>query len=210
MAEILDAQLGDASAQEVVFAYDVSILSNGKKYDLEEYGDSVAVSISNVDAEDLTVTHVKIDVTDGNGGLDTDALNEAKTVKQESETLEITAKGDEVFFDLTSCSIISGSRNLLGAGNDGIDVTVNVNWSGDTVIDESLAQRPTSVSFTVEAQEEDGTWAAVTGDFTVSQQNNWSATWELDGDKTYRVTENPDGLIREKANADGTTTTEDR
>ena len=89
-------------------------------------------------------------------------------------------------------------------------MTVNVNWSGDTVIDESLAQRPTSVSFTVEAQEEDGTWAAVTGDFTVSQQNNWSATWKLDGDKTYRVTENPDGLIREKANADGTTTTEDR
>lgn len=97
MAEILDAQLGDASAQEVVFAYDVSILSNGKKYDLEEYGDSVAVSISNVDAEDLTVTHVKIDVTDGNGGLDTDALNEAKTVKQESETLKATAKDGEVF-----------------------------------------------------------------------------------------------------------------
>ena len=130
--------------------------------------------------------------------------------------IRLMASGAE--FDVTEVGYFAPGRFIpceeLSAGMVGY-ITAQIKdirdtRVGDTVIDESLAQRPTSVSFTVEAQEEDGTWAAVTGDFTVSQQNNWSATWELDGDKTYRVTENPDGLIREKANADGTTTTEDR
>ena len=111
--EILNTQAGDSATKKaVVFAFDVTILSDGKKFDLEEYGDSVQVTISDVAEEVTDLVHVKIDVTDGNGGLDEAALNEAMTVKQESETLDVTAEGGAVFFDLNSCSVLLGAKEI--------------------------------------------------------------------------------------------------
>ena len=203
MTEILVAQTGmDTSERQVVFAYDVTILSGGQKYDLEEYGDSITVSVSDVEAENLNVTHVKIDVTDGNGGLDESALNAAITEKQESETLKVDAKDGEVFFDLTSCSLVGGDAPLGANGTDTTSVTVNVHWSGDNYNSESIKHRPSSVSFTVERSDDGETWETVTGSFTVTgdaSEETWTNTWQLPAGPFYRIKENSDGLIGQDA-----------
>ena len=107
--EILLAQAGKSETEmKVVVAFDVSILSGGKKFDLEEYGESVTVSVSDVAEEIADVVHVKIDVTDGNGSLDLDSLKAAMSQKQDTEILGAGAAEDgTVFFDLTSCSMIA-------------------------------------------------------------------------------------------------------
>ena len=80
-------RLSNASfASKVVFAYDVTIAAGEKKYQPEEFGESVVVSIRNIEAgENLNVLHVKTDVTDGEGNLDEAALQEAKSGEIENE-----------------------------------------------------------------------------------------------------------------------------
>ena len=219
-AEILSAQKGEAvEAEEMAFAFDVSILSGGGKYDLETYGDSVTVSISDVIAEDLTVTHVKIDVTDGNGGLDQAALNDAKTEKIESETMDVKPEDGTVFFDLTSCSFVAAQYKLGGAAKAAnAPVSVTINWKDDDMIPESLVNRPSSVSFSVESTTDGTTWTPVDGSFSVSggtDSNTWSSNWQLPAEDeegnplTYRFTEQTTGWIEgtERYNHDRYTVT---
>ena len=65
-AAIYENETGEATgAKEIVFAYDITILSSGEKYDPEDFGESVAVAIRNVEAENgVNVLHVKADVAD--------------------------------------------------------------------------------------------------------------------------------------------------
>ena len=79
----------------------------------EVYGDSVKVTVSDVLEEVTDVVHVKIDVTDGNGGLDSESLNAAMTQKQDSERIGVAPEGGEVFFDLTSCSVYLLAANEI-------------------------------------------------------------------------------------------------
>ncbi|MCR5576992.1 MAG: hypothetical protein K6F56_08295 [Oscillospiraceae bacterium] len=201
--EILNAQ-GNASLADmkVVVAFDVTILSDGKKYDLEEYGDSITVSVSDVTEEVTGVMHVKIDVTDGNGGLDLSSLNTAMTQKQDSEMLSVEAAEDgAVFFDLTSCSvslILAGSTRAV----ETVDVTVNVNWGGDRANSASITHRPSTVSFQVEVSADGGTtWTPVDGSYTLSggtDTDTWTnaaSPWQFPAEDenhnplTYRVSE---------------------
>ena len=130
---ILTAQGGSENA-EVVCAFDISIISGGEKYDLEEYGDSITVSVSGISAEEpVTVTHVKIDVTNENGGLDSDKLNIAQTTSIESETLATGTKDNSVFFDLSSCSV--SILTIQGSGDDDESESTRDGEGGSTDID---------------------------------------------------------------------------
>ena len=129
----------------------MSILSGGEKYDLEAYGDSIAVSISNA-ADTVSVTHVKIDVTDGEGGLDEGALALAQSQKLESEDLAVGTTEDTVFFDLTSCSL------LLGLGNTKAGDTKAADWPDPLFerADQCYGPNGTSESLVVELTGPDG------------------------------------------------------
>ena len=147
---IYETQTGDASGETtVVYAYDVCILSGGEKYDLEDYGDSISVKVKNLAVEQpVDVLHVKIDVTNENGALDADQLRIAETTKVEQEIVASNVEGDEAFFSLDSCSILTfttqgegsegeeGDRDGEGEGGDDLlpPATIHqmiLDWSDD-------------------------------------------------------------------------------
>ncbi len=160
-AAIYEKQTGQQTKEdEIVFAYDVSILSGGEKYDLEAFGDSITVSVSNavanIDAageedaesvaveesdtagnEQVDVLHVKVDVTDGSGGLDEEILESLITAETENESLKAHSEGSEVFFDSESCSLfiakgVSGEKGGSGQTESGLTYEWNIAWDTPT------------------------------------------------------------------------------
>lgn len=136
-AEIYNMQTGEAAAEEeILFAYDISILSDGEKYDLEAFSDSITVTMKNAFSEEqaeqqhnIDVLHVKVDVTDGEGGLDSEKIDALCTAEAEKENLEAGTEGSSVFFDLTSCSTVI-VRDVKATGDDIVKpfVTYELNW----------------------------------------------------------------------------------
>lgn len=118
---VLDAQAAeDAPAQVALFAYDISILSGGVKFQPQDFGESVTVTFIDAQLEgELGLLHVKTDVTDGAGNLDEEALSAAaddvaaQTVETETLTPE-AAEADqqsEVSFEVDSFSLMIAYRN---------------------------------------------------------------------------------------------------
>jgi hypothetical protein len=117
--KIYAVQTGDTSATKTVYVYDVSILSGGEKFDLEAFGESVSVKISNLEADQITnIIHVKIDVADENGQLDAAALNIAETTHVSSEAVAEATESGEAFFDLGSLSLILEATGGSGEESD--------------------------------------------------------------------------------------------
>ena len=102
--------IADGSA---VFAVDISIISDGKKYQPEEFGEDVQVTITNMDeisdGSDATILHIKSDVVDEKGQLDkkaADALSEeVNKGKIETEEINTECSSGTVEFDAASFSV---------------------------------------------------------------------------------------------------------
>ena len=102
----------DVGEEEVLFAYDVSILSGGVKYDPEEFGESITVRILDVENDNgVDVVHIKADITDEEGALDEDGLAAACTGDFDSEYIEAGTEGSACFFDTESLSPFIGLTN---------------------------------------------------------------------------------------------------
>ncbi|MBC8571212.1 leucine-rich repeat protein [Zongyangia hominis] len=117
--DILDAQLGADSGNTVLYALDIAILVDGVKYQPSQYGESVSVSVSDiqVDApEEISVFHV---VEDGATGS---AVVESTPVASVSEAgVEFTADSFSVYM-ITA----AGGRNVSFAQSPGYEIEYSV------------------------------------------------------------------------------------
>ena len=135
-AEIYEKQTGEKTAPDgILFAFDVVITSGGKKYDLASFGDGISVKVTNTSAENaesVNVLHVKVDVTDDEGKLDEDKLDSLRTDQAAFESFEAKKEGSEVFFDLTSLSLLIANAQKNGDCSDSDEAQIGeylVNWS---------------------------------------------------------------------------------
>lgn len=109
-AELYSIRTGEAKAEEeILFAYDISILSGGEKFQPEDFGESVRVRIGGLNTEDgvSDVLHLKADAVNQAGDLDLSSVGAAGSA--ESELLPASAEGDTVLFETDGFSVFVGS-----------------------------------------------------------------------------------------------------
>ena len=109
-AELYSIRTGEAKAEEeILFAYDISILSGGEKFQPEDFGESVRVSVGglNTGEEPSDVLHVKADAVNGAGALDLSAVGAAGSA--ESELLPVSAEDGVVAFETEGFSVFIGA-----------------------------------------------------------------------------------------------------
>ena len=109
-AELYSIRTGEAKAEEeILFAYDISILSDGEKFQPEDFGESVRVRIGGLNTEDgvSDVLHLKAGAVNQAGDLDLSSVGAAGSA--ESELLPASAEGDTVLFETDGFSVFVGA-----------------------------------------------------------------------------------------------------
>ena len=140
-AELYSIRTGEAKAEEeILFAYDISILSGGEKFQPEDFGESVRVSVGGLNTgEELSdVLHVKADAVNGAGALDLSAVGAAGSA--ESELLPVSAEDGVVAFETEGFSVFIGAtkgaplRGVAASGTCGDNLTWTLNENGTLTI----------------------------------------------------------------------------
>ena len=96
--ETPDSAADEAKAEEeILFAYDISILSGGEKFQPEDFGESVRVSVGglNTGEEPSDVLHVKADAVNGAGADVCKRLMDAATTDACIEILDEQGAADD-------------------------------------------------------------------------------------------------------------------
>ena len=109
-AELYSIRTGEAKAEEeILFAYDISILSGGEKFQPEDFGESVRVRIGGLNTGDgvSDVLHLKAGAVNQAGDLDLSSVGAAGSA--ESELLPASAEGDTVLFETDGFSVFVGA-----------------------------------------------------------------------------------------------------
>ena len=134
-AELYSIRTGEAKAEEeILFAYDISILSDGEKFQPEDFGESVRVSVGGLNTEDgvSDVLHLKADAVNQTGDLDLSSVGAAGSA--ESELLPASAEGDTVLFETDGFSVFVGasaSAPVVRAASASGICGDNLTWSLD-------------------------------------------------------------------------------
>ena len=140
-AELYSIRTGEAKAEEeILFAYDISILSGGEKFQPEDFGESVRVSVGglNTGEEPSDVLHVKADAVNGAGALDLSAVGAAGSA--ESELLPVSAEDGVVAFETEGFSVFIGAtkgaplRGVAASGTCGENLTWSLDDTGKLTI----------------------------------------------------------------------------
>lgn len=134
-AAIAEAESGEKTkVSRIKFAYDISILNGaGEKYDPEEYGESISVTFENIKApESVDILHVKADVTNVDGKLDRDALEdlseEVAAGNVETENLRSQATDNAVSVDMDSFSVVIGIEGDHQSAGTGLEYDYSIKW----------------------------------------------------------------------------------
>ncbi|MBQ7436712.1 MAG: leucine-rich repeat protein [Oscillospiraceae bacterium] len=140
-AELYSIRTGEAKAEEeILFAYDISILSDGEKFQPDDFGESVRVSVGglNTGEEPSDVLHVKADAVNGAGVLDLSAVGAAGSA--ESELLPVSAEDGVVAFETEGFSVFIGAtkgaplRGVAASGTCGDNLTWSLDENGTLTI----------------------------------------------------------------------------